>query len=82
MNSFATELCIRSADVIRLIHARGAYHQPFYDESMNSHRTIHRRTTRIVGRHDDDVMSEWLGRRTLNQRVVGSNLGEGTAWYL
>jgi hypothetical protein len=28
------------------------------------------------------VVAEWLGRRTLNQRVVGSNPGEGTAWYL
>jgi hypothetical protein len=27
-------------------------------------------------------MAEWLGRRTLNQRVVGSNPGEGTARYL
>jgi hypothetical protein len=25
------------------------------------------------------VVAEWLGRRTLNQRVVGSNPGEGTA---
>jgi hypothetical protein len=31
-----------------------------------------------------NVVAEWLGRRTLilNQRVVGSNPGEGTAWYL
>jgi hypothetical protein len=28
------------------------------------------------------VVAEWLERRTLNQRVVGSNPGEGTAWYL
>jgi hypothetical protein len=28
------------------------------------------------------VVAEWLGRRILNQRVVGSNPGEGTAWYL
>jgi hypothetical protein len=28
------------------------------------------------------VVAEWLGCRTLNQRVMGSNLGEGTAWYL
>jgi hypothetical protein len=28
------------------------------------------------------VVAEWLGRRTLNQRVVGSNPGEGTARYL
>jgi hypothetical protein len=28
------------------------------------------------------VVAEWLGCRTLNQRVVGSNPGEGTAWYL
>jgi hypothetical protein len=29
------------------------------------------------------VVAEWLGRRTLNQRVMGSNHGEGTAaWYL
>jgi hypothetical protein len=27
-------------------------------------------------------VAEWLGRRTLNQRVVGSNPGEGTARYL
>jgi hypothetical protein len=30
-----------------------------------------------------DISSEvMLGHRTLNQRVVGSNPGEGTAWYL
>jgi hypothetical protein len=28
------------------------------------------------------VVAEWLGRRTLNQRVMGSNPGEGTVWYL
>jgi hypothetical protein len=28
------------------------------------------------------VVAEWLGCRTLNQRVVGSNPGEGTVWYL
>jgi hypothetical protein len=28
------------------------------------------------------VVAEWLGCRTLNQWVVGSNPGEGTAWYL
>jgi hypothetical protein len=28
------------------------------------------------------VVAEWLGRRTLNQRVVDSNPGEGTARYL
>jgi hypothetical protein len=28
------------------------------------------------------VMAEWLGCQTLNQRVLGSNLSEGTAWYL
>jgi hypothetical protein len=28
------------------------------------------------------VVAEWLGRRTLNQRVVGWNSGEGTARYL
>jgi hypothetical protein len=28
------------------------------------------------------VVAEWLGCRTRNQRVVGSNSGEGTAWYL
>jgi hypothetical protein len=28
------------------------------------------------------VVAEWLGPRTLNQRVVGSNPGEGTARYL
>jgi hypothetical protein len=28
------------------------------------------------------VVAEWLGRPTLNQRVVGSNPGEGTARYL
>jgi hypothetical protein len=28
------------------------------------------------------VLAEWLGRQTLNQRVVGSNPGECTAWYL
>jgi hypothetical protein len=28
------------------------------------------------------VVAEWLGCRTLNQRVVGSNPGEVTAWYL
>jgi hypothetical protein len=28
------------------------------------------------------VMAEWLVCRTLNQRVVDSNPGEGTAWYL
>jgi hypothetical protein len=28
------------------------------------------------------IVAEWLGRRTLNQRVVGANPGEGTAWYL
>jgi hypothetical protein len=28
------------------------------------------------------VVAEWLGRRTLNQKVVGSNPGEGMAWYL
>jgi hypothetical protein len=27
-------------------------------------------------------VAEWLGRRTLNQRVVDSNPGEGTARYL
>jgi hypothetical protein len=27
-------------------------------------------------------VAEWLGRRTLNQRVVSSNPGEGTARYL
>jgi hypothetical protein len=27
------------------------------------------------------VVAEWLGRRTLNQRVVGSIPGEGTARY-
>jgi hypothetical protein len=32
--------------------------------------------------HKWSVVAEWLGRRTLNQRVVGSNPGEGTAWYL
>jgi hypothetical protein len=25
------------------------------------------------------IVAEWLGCRTLNQRVVGSNPGEGTA---
>jgi hypothetical protein len=28
------------------------------------------------------VLAEWLGRRTLKKRVVGSNPGEGTARYL
>jgi hypothetical protein len=28
------------------------------------------------------IVAEWLGCPTLNQRVVGSNPGEGTAWYL
>jgi hypothetical protein len=28
------------------------------------------------------VVAEWLGCRTLNLRVMGSNPGEGTAWYL
>jgi hypothetical protein len=28
------------------------------------------------------IVAKWLGRPTLNQRVVGSILGEGTAWYL
>jgi hypothetical protein len=28
------------------------------------------------------VVAEWLGCRTLYQRVVGSNTGEGKAWYL
>jgi hypothetical protein len=27
-------------------------------------------------------VAEWLGCQTLNQRVVGSNPGEGTAWHL
>jgi hypothetical protein len=30
----------------------------------------------------ESVVAEWLGRRTLNQRVVGSIPGEGTARYL
>jgi hypothetical protein len=29
-----------------------------------------------------NVVAEWLGCRTLKQRVVGSNPDEGTAWYL
>jgi hypothetical protein len=33
-------------------------------------------------RDEWSVVAEWLGRRTLNQRVVGSNPGEGTARYL
>jgi hypothetical protein len=28
------------------------------------------------------VVTEWLRCRTLNQRVIGSNPGEDTAWYL
>jgi hypothetical protein len=39
-------------------------------------------TRRVPGEHNPCPGNEWLGCRTLNQRVVGSNPGEGAAWHL
>jgi hypothetical protein len=43
---------------------------------------INLRIAIVINTYDCSVVAEWLGRRTLNQRVVGSNPGEGTARYL
>jgi hypothetical protein len=83
-NSTIRRILLHDVKILKGFRRRQVVFAKFYWAEISMQPSFHHGCPKNLSRATTlwSVVAEWLGRRTLNQRVVGSNPGECTVRYL